>query len=446
MPPEEPTGGLTSTTGPVPGTGGYATLSEDAGGSTASSSDTGGGTTDGGASVETSATGESDASTTGEATGTCGAEDCPCAVRVNAGLDHTCVVLASGAVMCWGNDSFGEMGHGTTSVLPQAEPTEVPIGEVSRDVEAGFRHACAITADEEVWCWGRNDARQVSPESDAPQLPPTQIDAARGSSLLALGAGFSCAVSGQSLTCWGGNGTLQLGSEDPAEVEVTVELGSVPLGMTAGAHHLCTWDESVLQCRGRNPRGQLGSGTAGPPTSLFQTVALPGQPLSAIAGDSHTCAVVDDGRQSSVLCWGDNRLGQLTSGTVDEYSAVPVAVEVPGEVLQLLSLRNTTCARTDREQLYCWGGARGEHLGLVTSEGQPIPQGDLVLIPSRSLPYEELSEGVAFLTARQSHLCALSSIGHVWCWGNNSRQQLGPVAPVGGNRTVRVGFGSSCAG
>jgi alpha-tubulin suppressor-like RCC1 family protein len=47
------------------------------------------------------------------------------AVQIAAGNGFTCALLANGAVSCWGDDQFGQLGNGTTNINPQPTPGQV---------------------------------------------------------------------------------------------------------------------------------------------------------------------------------------------------------------------------------------------------------------------------------------------------------------------------------
>ena len=83
-------------------------------------------------------------------------------VSVSAGELHTCVVMLSGAVKCWGYTASGQLGNGTPT-SPWSSPVPVDVEGLSAgvvSVSAGFDHTCAITAAGAVKCWGSNDTGQ----------------------------------------------------------------------------------------------------------------------------------------------------------------------------------------------------------------------------------------------------------------------------------------------
>src|SRR5260221_157767 len=72
---------------------------------------------------------------------------------------HSCALLSNRFVNCWGDNSQGQLGNGTTS--PSATPVTVSGLVNATALSSGFDHNCAVRADGTVWCWGRNDFGQL---------------------------------------------------------------------------------------------------------------------------------------------------------------------------------------------------------------------------------------------------------------------------------------------
>jgi alpha-tubulin suppressor-like RCC1 family protein len=72
--------------------------------------------------------------------------------KVSGDFNHTCVIGTAGAVRCWGLNTDGQVGDGTTTdrSSPVAE-TGPPDG--ATDVDAGLNRTCAVVGGD-VWCWG----------------------------------------------------------------------------------------------------------------------------------------------------------------------------------------------------------------------------------------------------------------------------------------------------
>ena len=132
-------------------------------------------------------------------------------VSLATGAQHACALDVAGEVWCWGADDEGQLGRGGT--LP-SRPMPAVVGGLPLIVEvaAGARHTCARSDAGEVYCWGGNGEGQVGQAGVPRETRPRRVSI-EGASSLALGADFSCALTGSALRCWGNNAEGQLGDE-----------------------------------------------------------------------------------------------------------------------------------------------------------------------------------------------------------------------------------------
>src|SRR5690606_4522223 len=87
-------------------------------------------------------------------------------VQISAGGVHTCALLDTGSVRCWGSGSLGQIGYGNTN--PRIGDNEVPAsagdvnvgGNVEQIVAGGF-HTCALLDAGNVRCWGQGELGQL---------------------------------------------------------------------------------------------------------------------------------------------------------------------------------------------------------------------------------------------------------------------------------------------
>ena len=82
------------------------------------------------------------------------------AVFLASGFDHTCAVLDTGVAVCWGSGAFGSLGDGDTA--NRSAPVGVAGVAASAVVlAAGEHHTCAVLDTGRLLCWGRDDDGQL---------------------------------------------------------------------------------------------------------------------------------------------------------------------------------------------------------------------------------------------------------------------------------------------
>ncbi|HEU4412863.1 MAG TPA: hypothetical protein VFS43_46915 [Polyangiaceae bacterium] len=202
------------------------------------------------------------------------------------GAWHSCARLSDGDVRCWGHNDFGQLGNGMIATEPPLgalTPVAVlqsPGGPPLTGALAlalGSAHSCALLGGGDVRCWGYNSSGQLGNGTTVTQPTPVAVVQApggpplTGAQALALGYGHSCArLSDGDLHCWGHNDFGQLGDGTTTDrltpVAVLQAPGGPPLtdvqALALGGEHSCALlGGSDVRCWGRNSLGQLGDGT-----------------------------------------------------------------------------------------------------------------------------------------------------------------------------------------
>lgn len=97
------------------------------------------------------------------------------AVHLAAGKFTSCAVFTGGKVRCWGENNFGQLGNGNTSLGDNVpSPPIVWLSGVMKI--ATNEHACAWTKDRKLYCWGRNDLGQLGiGRSSDYELQPQEV-------------------------------------------------------------------------------------------------------------------------------------------------------------------------------------------------------------------------------------------------------------------------------
>ena len=260
---------------------------------------------------------------------------------LSAGYAHSCAVLDDASLKCWGQNIYGELGqydHEHRGDTPDEMGDHLPpvmLGGAVRSVVAGKNETCAILMDGDLKCLGAKDKGKLGlgmtqdhghhAEHPGEILPVVDLGTGRSAELVALGGDHTCAVlENGELKCWGSNASGELGLGDD------VDRGLDLTGMG---------DNLPLVTLGRGRTAKL-----------------------VVAGELHTCALLDD---ASVKCWGDDSWGQLGQGDHVTRGAHPneMGDNLPavsmgpsgGTPVLLAATADSTCALLDNDWLRCWG-------------------------------------------------------------------------------------------
>ena len=188
------------------------------------------------------------------------------AIDLGAGGRETCALLDDGRVQCWGENNNGELGTGTASAGPNGTPQLVPTINDAVEVVVGSANACARRVNGAVVCWGDNAFKELG-DGSAPTMRamPGPVPTLPTAVELAAGLSHICArtMDGR-VFCWGDNTFGQVGISfitgmQPTPVAVVGIAGATELA--AGEYHTCARVSSGLSCWGANGSGQLGNGT-----------------------------------------------------------------------------------------------------------------------------------------------------------------------------------------
>ncbi len=186
-------------------------------------------------------------------------------VQLSGGNYHTCALLASGSVECWGNNEKGQLGQGISSTQEKKGGNPAPVVGISDavDLTLGFFHTCAVLRDTTVRCWGMNDAGQLGDGTTHDSNKPLVVPGLSGVKQLAAGESHTCALLvDQQVKCWGSDEFDQLGTSESSSTRSPQHADRVAPAtqIAAGNAFTCAGSTSHLQCWGNNASGQLAQG------------------------------------------------------------------------------------------------------------------------------------------------------------------------------------------
>jgi alpha-tubulin suppressor-like RCC1 family protein len=279
---------------------------------------------------------------------------------VACGENHACVVVAaSGELWCWGSNSGGQLGSGSMNPSLSSAPVKVVGVPTSTQISSTYRHTCAVTSDG-LWCWGRNSSGELGNGSTSNVSPsPTHVQSL-AAPVTAAGPGWShsCAAASGGLACWGANYDGQCATGATGGLLLTpqgVSLAGKIAAVTAGCEFSCAAVDQGAMCWGNNWVGTVGDGSFDRRVSPVAVQGLPSGVTDVAAGPGHVCALI----AGAVWCWGGNTSGQLGDGS-RTTSAHPVKVSGLPAASRIFVGHDHSCAVAGG-QLWCWGSnALGE--------------------------------------------------------------------------------------
>jgi cysteine-rich repeat protein len=379
-------------------------------------------------------------------------------IGLAAGAGHSCALLGSGNVRCWGDNVLGQLGIGNDMFRGTTPPYMIPsisLGAAATAIAAGADHTCALLTGGTVRCWGKNNHGQHGQGDATIRLSPSAALAfASPATKISAGGDTTCVVlQSGAVHCWGGNTSGMLGKATTTDICASagatclsaVAIGGTASAISVGSNAVCAvLSSGSVICWGGNGFGELGRGdttvvgdTETPAAAPAPaTPVLPaGRTATLIAsGSGHNCARLDNGQME---CWGLNTAGQLGLGLSsatfaigDNESPSTAGVTQLMTVSALFASNTSSCAKLVAGGIRCWGNNNKGHLGYPDTANKG---GDTATIPS-NLANVNFGSGITATTMAlgSSHACALLSNGQVRCWGRNNVGQLGNAMTLSG--------------
>ena len=274
-------------------------------------------------------------------------------IDLESGIKHTCALSSGGEVMCWGLNTSGQLGNG--SITNSNVPVLVKglVGKVV-SISGGAEFTCAVNDVDEVMCWGNNSVGQLNDSTTTNRNVATIVDPEIVNNVVMISGGqkeLQGVTSDGVANIWNSEPVIPvtgLPNENNVllsadrffeggcitsidrvvrcwgaivDAEVTDGVLDSDL-LDTGGGHACTVNDSGLVCWGENNHGQLGVGS-----EVSSEKALPVEGITSVvdlaAGLNHTCAIIGT---DTIKCWGENTYGQLGDGSTSDKT-LPVVVK-----------------------------------------------------------------------------------------------------------------------
>ena len=316
------------------------------------------------------------------------------AMSTVCGIDNSGTGSTQGAVWCWGDNTFGQLGNGTTtaSATPVRVTANAAVGFNNTQVTAisvGNTSACALEGGS-VFCWGMNSSGQLGDGTNNDSTTPVKVSANASFnnsnvSSINVGSQTACAVRSSSVFCWGSNAQGRLGI-------------NVAVATTASSNlPLMVADNSPF---------------------------INGAVSKVEVGYTHACAVRDMGQgDRKMYCWGANYDNQVNGTGTTSFlapTAVPTGTGFTNLNVADFSVGEAFSCAVEASSVYCWGGNGGS-----VTPGMPAA------VPVKIAAANGFANTAVTAVSGGAYLsCALES-GKAYCWGSNLTRGAGANPPAG---------------
>jgi len=353
-----------------------------------------------------------------------------------AGDSHTVMLKSNGTVWTWGDNYFGQLGVGVTSIINT--PVKVMGGESGEEylsdiisISAGSMHSIALKNDGTVWAWGNNNFGQLGDGTTEKRVTPVQVKELTGVKAIAAGGYFNLALMEDgTVWSWGYNGFEQLGDGSSQNRAVPVQVKGGESGedflseikfITAGdTHAIAIKENGTVWAWGNNNSGQLGDGTTIRRSTPVQVRGgnsgeeYLSDIISVSAGNVHSIALKDN---KNVYTWGGNKYGQLGDGSNTNKNTPQLIMDNDWESSFITAIdagAHYTVALDIDGKAWIWGINNYGQLGDDTDIERNIPE-----------EINFLEDRVGFITCGKAHIMTIQKNGEIWGWGRNDKGQLG---------------------
>ena len=271
----------------------------------------------------------------------------PSCVPIAAGLAHSLALRRDGTVAAWGDNSWGQLGDGTT--IERQTPVVVAGLRNVVAIAAGSAHNLALLADGSVMAWGSDSDGQLGDGAARPGANPhvmevSGLGAGSGVTAVAAGDAHSLALVRGQVLAWGANESGELGDLTTTSRSVPAPVAQLPasvVSVAAGSGYtgfsLALERDGSVYAWGEDSFGQLGDGKpatlyAGrPEPALVSSLGRGSGVTSIAAGGGHGLAV----QKGRVVMWGFDSVDEPLVGHVPGHLVPANVGGISGHVVAL---------------------------------------------------------------------------------------------------------------
>ncbi|QDZ21158.1 RCC1 -like regulator of chromosome condensation protein [Chloropicon primus] len=387
-------------------------------------------------------------------------------VGVACGSWHSFAWLESGELFAWGDNSYGQLGIGS-SKKSVSGPVKVKLplagGETVRSISSGGTHNLLLTTGGKVYAWGKNDYSQLGLGKNAGSGSVHEPTLVKG---LGRGVSVQKVVAGQTfgallttkgeVYAFGDNSALQLGSKlssavqkEPKVMPSDAKFKDLSCGKL---HCLAATTEGLVFVWGTDSYGQLGLGASKRSLGVDKPERVGGLESIAKVFASATGSYAVSAR-GELYAWGKNNAGQLGIRSTKNPKSEPETVVEVSEGSRIKSMsagghafqyEGHSAVIMSSGEVYTWGWNFFAQLGNGESESrQGIPH---------AIPWLARLN-LTSIACGQFSTAAVTEEGELYMWGSNEAGQLGrgdfavttsdPIKiPIQGKvKAVSIGYG-----
>ncbi len=310
--------------------------------------------------------------------------------EISADNLYTMALDIKGNLYGWGDNQYGQLA--TANIASSSTPLLINTNLNIEEFSTAPYNVYVIDSQHNLYAWGgHNEFGQMGiNEIDADNTiiyPVSQVKTNIKFNKLAYINGLTaCAISqDEQAYCWGRSQDGEVGTNTssvnvPTKINMPTEVKSVKKISTGDGHVCAISNEDFLYCWGNNTLGQLGVGNTSSYIPLKVSDSLKFKDVAAVGG--MTCAITTDG---DVYCWGANYAGSLGDG-ITTQSFRPIKVTTNNIKFTQITAYNVSytpkyadhnvnkiCIISSQNIPYCWGKNSNGELGNGTTNNASIP-------------------------------------------------------------------------